>query len=296
MDGWLIYNQGMQTEKFQTIHHRYIEAARGESMTLLPLSNAEITIGIKDNRHTLLNQKKPSFVLFLDKDIQLAMQLEAMHIPVFNSSAAIAVCDDKGLMHHTLATSALNQPDTIIAPLLFQHQLTMPQAFIDRVIKQLSFPLVMKKSFGSFGYDVHLIEDREQLLALSNEWVHTPHIYQQYIEASHGRDVRIHVVGGAVVASVLRQSTNDFRANVTNGGVMHRYEPNDAFKQLAIAAADRLGLDFCGVDLLFNEDNQPTICEVNSNAHIENVSRATGIDVAACIMNHIKRRIDVKYD
>jgi len=292
MNGWLIYNQGMQTEKFHKVHHRYIDAAQAEGIALVAISNAEIMIGVSGNQLTLFNHEKPAFVLFLDKDIQLALQLEALNIPVFNSAAAIKLADDKALMHHTLGIKALKQPDTIFAPLLFQHQLTMPEAFIDTVVRALAFPLVMKKSFSSFGYDVHLIKDKESLIVRSNSWVHTPHIYQQYIASSHGRDVRIHVVGGEVVASVLRQSVHDFRANVTNGGTMQRYQPSQAFKQLAIAAATQLGLDFCGVDLLFDDANQPVLCEVNSNAHVENIYHATGIDVAVFIIRHIKRHIE----
>ena len=114
---------------------------------------------------------------------------------------------------------------------------------------------------------------------------------QEFVESSKGRDVRIYVVGNQVVTAMERHNRNDFRANITNGGTMSPYEPTKAQKEMAIHVCQELELDFAGVDILFGEKEEPVLCEVNSNAHFKNVFDCTGVNVADCIMEYIKKKI-----
>ncbi len=290
MKGWLIYNGSLQTEKFQQIHTRYLDQAKKKGIHLTLKRNDEVMVLLGET-HEPLTERAIDFVLFLDKDVLLAKQLEALGLAVFNSSQAIEQCDNKGLMHHIFATKKIRQPKTIIAPLIFQTGETFPATFLDQVTKTLGFPMIVKKSFGSFGEGVYLVKSMAELKQKSEALKHTPHLYQQYIQSSHGRDMRVHVVGNEVIASMLRQSETDFRANVTNGGKMSVVDVPAAFKQLALEATAALDLDFSGVDLLFDQENQPIVCEVNSNAHIENIYQATGIDVSEAILSHIMAHV-----
>ena len=290
MKGWLIHNGSLQTDKFKQIHTRYLNQAKKQGIHLTLKRNDEVMV-LLSQTHQPLTDLTIDFVLFLDKDVLLAKQLEACGLPVFNSSEAIELCDNKGLMHHSLATKGIRQPKTIIAPLIFETGQTFPTKFLDRVAETLSFPIIVKKSFGSFGEGVYLVKSMTELKHYSETLKSTPHLYQQYIASSHGRDMRVHVVGENVIATMLRQSETDFRANVTNGGKMFVVDVPDTFKHLAIKATNALGLDFSGVDLLFDEVNEPIVCEVNSNAHIENIYQATGIDVSEAILTYIISRV-----
>lgn len=294
MEGWLIYNGSINTKKFQDVHKRYRKQAEKLTIQLTLKTNAEVIIVLADHHKSMTLYDDIDFILFLDKDVLLAKQLEALGIPVFNSSIAIEQCDNKGLMHHVLATKGIRQPKTITAPLMFPTDALFPVNFLDTVVSELGFPLVMKKSFGSFGEGVYLIKDMRALKAKSEQLKHIPHIYQQYIASSHGRDLRIHVVGEDVVASMMRTSEIDFRANVTNGGEMSVVDVPPSFQELAIKATKALQLDFSGVDILFDEKDKPILCEVNSNAHIENIYQATHIDVSEAIFTHIQRKLDKK--
>jgi gamma-F420-2:alpha-L-glutamate ligase len=112
-------------------------------------------------------------------------------------------------------------------------------------------------------------------------------MFQEFVTTSKGKDLRLQVVGNHVVAAMQRTSMNDFRANVTAGGKMEPYTPSEEAKNVAIAAANSIGADFCGVDLLFGPNNQFLICEINSNAHIRNLYDCTGINAADSIIEHI---------
>ena len=49
-----------------------------------------------------------------------------------------------------------------------------------------------------------------------------------------------------------------------------------------------IGLDFAGVDILFGEQEEPIVCEVNSNAHFKNIYDCTGVNTADYILEYIK--------
>ncbi|MDD3920502.1 MAG: RimK family alpha-L-glutamate ligase, partial [Eubacteriales bacterium] len=207
------------------------------------------------------------FVLFWDKDVALATQLEQRGLPVFNSAQSILKCDDKSLTYLALKRTGLPMPRTIIAPKTFPAIGYSDTAFVDQAAARLGFPLVLKECFGSFGQQVYLFNDLESLRAKVLSLAGTPLLFQELIQASYGRDVRINVVGDRVVASLLRESQNgDFRSNLTLGGSMKRYTPSQAEAELALRAVKELGLAFAGVDVLFGP-NGPMLCEVNSNAH-----------------------------
>ena len=85
---------------------------------------------------------------------------------------------------------------------------------------------------------------------------------------------------------MYRYSETDFRANVTAGGKIRNYEPSEKECQLAVRAAEAVGADFAGVDLLFGKD-RPLVCEVNSNAHFKNLMDCSGVNTAEHIIKYV---------
>ncbi|WP_067841964.1 ATP-grasp domain-containing protein [Amphibacillus sediminis] len=286
--GWLIYNGGLLDQKFLELNEWYIQTAAYFDIHLTAVANSDLVFGIKENKPAIMSPiQNPDFVLYLDKDIRLAEQIQLAGIPVFNSAQTIAWCDNKIMMHQRLAKYGLPQPETIFAPMLFPDQVELDINYLDQIIEQLSLPLIVKEAFGSFGEQVYLVKNKQELIKTAKALRFTPHLYQAYIKSSHGKDIRIHVVGDQVVASMKRISLCDFRANVSNGATMEEAEPDASFKALAVKASQAVGADFSGVDLLFAANGNPIICEVNSNAHIKNIFNCTGIDVSEAIFEHI---------
>ncbi|MDY0408586.1 hypothetical protein [Paracerasibacillus soli] len=52
-----------------------------------------------------------------------------------------------------------------------------------------------------------------------------------------------------------------------------------------------MGADFSGVDLLFGENGQTLVCEINSNAHIRNLYDCTGINAADNMIKHVLTKL-----
>jgi len=283
---WIIINEFLNTSKFSELTHYLLVAAGMRGIRLNVFTNSEVMIGVP------LPEEKPDFVLFWDKDILLAQYLESLGIPVFNSSKSIALCDDKRLTYLSLQNSGIPMPKTVIAPFTYDNIGYNSFEFLDQVEAELCYPMVVKEAFGSFGMQVYLVQNHEEMVLKLQEISPKPVIFQEFLSEFQGTDIRLQVVGNEVVASMLRYSINgDFRANVTIGGKMQKYTPTKEQCDMAIQATKALGLDFAGVDLLFGPDERPVLCEVNSNAHFKTIFDCTGINVADKIICYAREQM-----
>jgi glutathione synthase/RimK-type ligase-like ATP-grasp enzyme len=106
-------------------------------------------------------------------------------------------------------------------------------------------------------------------------------------------DYRIIIVGGKAIAGMKRVNhQGDFRSNVALGGTGEKVEIPAKFISIAEKAASILALDYCGVDVLIGpNDDEPILCEVNSNAFIEGIERVTGVNVAKAYALHIQKEL-----
>lgn len=290
MHGWLIVNHFLQTTKFKELYAFFCAAARQYDIELSVKTGAELLPQLADGIQ--IDEALPDFGLFWDKDIRLGVALEAAGLRLFNSSCAVELCDDKSLTHLTL-TGKIPMPQTICAPMTYAGVGYGDLGFVHRAVQTLGLPLVIKECFGSFGSQVYLAHTAEEAEKTAARLAGRPFVMQRYIKSSHGRDVRLQVVGKTVIAAMLRHNeSGDFRANISGGGEMEPYRPTDEQQTMAVSACSLLGLDFGGVDLLFGEHEKPILCEVNSNAHFKNLYDCTGVNTAEAIMRHIRKTME----
>ncbi|WP_163101769.1 RimK family alpha-L-glutamate ligase [Peribacillus alkalitolerans] len=297
--GWLIYNGNVTHSKFTELVDWLVKSGEEADLKIVKVKNNELLATFEHGQAVIkgkYSQERPDFVIFWDKDIHLARHLEKMGLKLFNSADAIEICDDKSLTFLKLANHGLKMPKTIHSPLMFKNPPISDDHHFDLIIEELGLPLIMKEDRGSFGAQVYMIHSREQLTEKTQELKNlgVSFLYQEYIGSSHGRDIRLNVVGDEVVATMHRVSKEDFRANVTNGGKMQTYTPTREQCEIAIACSQIIGTDFCGVDLLFGENDEPIVCEVNSNAHFKNIYDCTGIDVSKYMITYILQQLEEK--
>lgn len=312
MTGWLIVNEYLNTEKFKELQTLFKEAAASANVELLIHTNAEFVV-YDGSEHVLskaFDKGTPDFIIFYDKDISLAKALENMQIPVFNSSEAIKLCDSKLLTQE--AVSAFNHSeeseDCINTPLSFKVPFTYENIgisresnfdFIDIIEKEIiengrsgkAYPIILKECYSSFGMGVHLAMNKDELIDLICKYGNKECIIQEYIESASGKDVRVQMVGSNFVAAMMRSNQNDFRANITNGGVMSNFEPTEKDLSLCRNIMNCLGLDFAGIDIMHDKDGEPIFCEANSNAHFKNLYDLTGINTAEAMIKYICEKI-----
>lgn len=283
---WIIYNGSLTSDKFVDQANLMAEAAEHFDIQTNVLKNTDILM----NLHQPID-KKPDFVIFLDKDILLANYLKQLGIPVFNDPDVIETCDNKAKQYLALASAGVRMPKTIIAPKIYKNFSILHTKYFKKVINELGFPMIIKEGHGSFGMKVYLIEDENQFYKQVEMLSGVDFVFQQYIASSYGRDIRVNVVGGEVVAAMYRHSETDFRANITNGGIASKVELTENQITLALQAAKAVNAEYAGVDLLFDEDDEPIVCEVNAAAHIRNIYNVTGVNVGHKLVEYILRKL-----
>lgn len=293
MNGWLIVNGFVKSEKFNDLYALFLSAAKKRGINLIKKNTIELSFPlgekITENEKILDNGSAPDFCLFWDKDAVLARRLESEGVRLFNRASAIEACDNKIFTCSTLS-GIVKIPKTLTAPKTFEG-VGYGEEFAEKATEVLGFPLVLKEAFGSFGKQVYLIKNKAELVKKLNEIGFKDALLQEFISSSNGKDVRINVVGDKVVACMLRYNDGDFRSNISNGGKMQKTEVPVDWKNAALTACHALKLDFAGVDVMFGKDGEPIICEVNSNPHFRSTLTCTGVDMSELIIDHIVKKL-----
>ncbi|ANU25656.1 ATP-grasp domain-containing protein [Planococcus versutus] len=278
---WVIYNGSLVSDKFADQARLVAGAAERAGITVKIMKNYETIMDLS------VNLSIPDFAVLLDKDILLGYFLKSRGVPVYNDPAVIDLCDNKATQYVQLAAQNLPMPRTIVAPKVYPSFSIKDSGYFEKVIDRLTLPMIIKEGHGSFGMKVYLIETKAQFYEKVESLRGVDFVFQEFIETSRGRDIRVNIVGGKIVAAMYRHSETDFRANITNGGVASPITLTSSQQQLALTAAHAVGAIFAGVDLLFGENDEPLVCEVNAAAHIRNILNVTGINVADAMIAYI---------
>ncbi len=231
--------------------------------------------------------EKYDFCVYLDKDKYLSEMLEKTGLRLFNTHSAIRDCDDKMQTFIALSGSGIKMPKTLSGLLCYEPTEKVREDTLARIEKEIGYPIIVKESFGSLGKGVYMAKTREELHALAEKLKCRPHLFQETIQSSVGKDVRVIVVGGKALCAMLRQSETDFRSNIELGGKGYPYRLDDTIRVVSEKTAKILGLDYCGIDILLGEQDEPIVCEVNSNAFFGGIERVTGVNVAKAYAEHI---------
>lgn len=208
-------------------------------------------------------------------------ELQRRGVTVLNSPVALVNCHDKLATARVLAAAGIPHPRTG----WLAHGVPLPE---------LRLPLVVKPRLGSWGRDVTLCTtDRglaDCLTAIRRKlwFLSTGAVVQELIEPV-GYDLRVLVASGQVLGGIRRvAAAGEWRTNVSLGGRREQtWVPRDA-AELALAAADALGADLVGVDLLPTEDGGWTVLEVNGAVDFTHDYRP-GDDVFAAVADALVR-------
>jgi ribosomal protein S6--L-glutamate ligase len=208
-------------------------------------------------------------------------QFEMMGVFPANESQAIARSRDK-----LRSLQLLSRHDIGIPPTAFARRREDVRFAIRKVG---GTPVVLKLLEGTQGMGVILAESVKSAESVLDA-MHSLRqniLIQNFIEEAEGRDYRAIVVGGRVVAAMMRSAgEGEFRSNLHRGGKARGVELDSAYAETAVRAADVLGLNIAGVDLLPSPDG-PMVLEVNSSPGLEGIEGATGVDVAGAMIDFV---------
>lgn len=199
------------------------------------------------------------------------------------------------------ANAIANSRDKLRAfQILSRHQVGLPhtafarrkQDVLPAIERVGGAPVIIKLLEGTQGVGVILADSVKIAEAIIETLQSTKQnvLIQKFVGESAGTDVRAFVVGDRVVAAMRRVAQGgDFRSNVHRGGLAQAIEPDAAYRETAVRAAQIMGLKIAGVDMLEGKDG-PQVMEVNSSPGLEGIETSTKLDVAGAIIDFIERQ------
>lgn len=210
-------------------------------------------------------------------------QFEMMGVYPLNESVAIGRSRDKLRSLQLLARAGVGLPVTG-----FAHTPDDIKALIKLVGGP---PLVIKLLEGTQGKGVVLAESYQAAEGVIDAFrkLDANFLVQEFVREADGSDIRCFVVGGRVVAAMKRTAKEgEFRSNLHRGGRGEFVELSPAEQQTAVAAAETMGLNVAGVDLIRGKSG-PLVLEVNSSPGFQGIEAITRQDIASLVVEFIEQ-------
>ena len=166
----------------------------------------------------------------------------SLHNRIVNTPESIVTCASKAMTTALLLKCGVRTPRT---------------AYIGVEAQAREFLLqhgeaVYKPLYGYDGNGIRLVTEPEELGP-------GPWYLQEYVP--NDRDYRIFVLGGEAVGAISLFS-DSLTHNIHQGGIGAPVTIDEDMRSIAEAAAEAIGIDYCGVDLLQDREGY-TVLEVN---------------------------------
>ena len=226
---------------------------------------------------------------------QIIYRVDVLHwiedrgIPVMNSARAIERAVDKFFTTALLHEAGLPTPETVVC-----ESAADAMAAVIRMLDD-GADVIIKPLFGSMGHGLVRVSDREVAWRAVRTLTQLKSVlYVQRAIEHHGGDIRAFVIGGRVLAAIERTAAaGDWRTNVARGGTARGVDLPASWQDMAVRAAAAVGAEYAGVDLIESHDGKAYVIEVNAIPGWQGLQHATGVDVAAAIVDHLIARARV---
>lgn len=212
-------------------------------------------------------------------------QFEMMGVYPLNESVAVTRSRDKLRALQLLSRKGIGLPITGFA--------NKPDDIEDLIKMVGGAPLVIKLLQGTQGIGVVLAETVNAAESVIESFLglKASVLVQEYISEAGGADIRCFVIGDKVVASMKRQGAEgEFRSNIHRGGSASLIKITPEERSTAVRAAQTMGLNVCGVDVL-RSNHGPVVMEVNSSPGLEGIETATNKDIAGTIIEFLEKNL-----
>jgi RimK family alpha-L-glutamate ligase len=262
--------------------------ARGHTWALVPYEGLTASLGGRPGLRSGTAELDPADVV-LPRIVpagsleQIVFRMDALHrlaergVRVVNTARAIERTVDKFWTSALLEQCGLPTPDTIVCESP-EEAMAAFRSLGDVIVKPL---------FGSMGLGMVRVADEEMAYRVFQtiETIRGVYYLQRTIDHD-GRDIRVFVLGGRILAAIERRS-GGWRTNIARGAVGHPITLPEEWAGLALRAAAAVGAEYAGVDLLPARDGGIYVLEVNGVPGWEGLQQATGIDVALALVDHL---------
>ncbi len=220
---------------------------------------------------------RPSILDDVDLHAALIAQMEMAGMLLFNRYEAIMRAKNKIKTMQILDHYGIPIPKTIV----IRRAMDLPQA-----VKLVGgFPVIVKQPVGSYGNGVTIVESMRALKSVLL-WDKPMYLLQEFVKYSKGKDLRVFVVNGKVVGSMMRSAKKgEFRSNIELGATGAAVEITEEEVSIALRSVQALDLNYGGVDIMRSKSG-PVVLEVNSNPGFKELERASGADITGALIEH----------
>lgn len=214
---------------------------------------------------------------------QLIYRVDTLHrladagVRVMNSGRAIERTVDKAWTSAILERAGLPTPETVACE-------RADDAFA--AFRRMG-DVVVKPLFGSMGLGMTRVSDEDVAWRVFRavEAMRGVFYVQRFVHHG-GRDIRAFVIGDQVLGAIER-TADDWRTNFSRGGKVASLTLSAAWATLAVRAAQAVGAEYAGVDLLPDGAGGVYVLEVNGIPGWEGLQQATGLDVAGAVVTQL---------
>jgi ribosomal protein S6--L-glutamate ligase len=267
---------------------RLVEAARARGATARVVDPLEVEMGLGEAPALFWRRRRfprsdvviPRIGLSVHQyGLSVVNQLELMGIPVLNGAYGIAASRNKMRSLQLLAAAGVRVPRTVMA--------SDPSGLKEMVKLVGGVPVLVKLLSANEKSGVMVCESLQSLEAALEAILGLGQniVVQQYLRGAKGRDLRVLVVGGEVVAAMRRSPPlGRFSRTLRRGAQFEKAELPAAYAKVAAAAARVMRLEVCAVDML-DVKGLPRVFEVNSSPSIREAETACGVDAAGRIVD-----------
>lgn len=287
MNFYIIYNNDFQGEN--DMLERLVEEARKLSLTPVPVEvHTCIAPKIEDQDKNLIYRIETG---------EVARNIEKLYTTSNSTNFYVNTFDclrDQASVISRISiykNSKIPYPPTYFINSNDRTQLT-------QIADELEFPLILKVTEGSHGNGIIKIDSLQTLFSISDYLLSEKRVFvlRKYIK--NNSHARLIVLGNKVISSIeYIAPKGEFRTNVGENPIVKARKFNTLFEETAIKAVSAIGLDFGGVDILFENENTPYIAEVNFPCYFVRCEKAAGDNIAKQMAEYLiskSSRLDEK--
>jgi ribosomal protein S6--L-glutamate ligase len=204
--------------------------------------------------------------------IMILKHFDLMKLPSTLSMIGLLTARNKYLALQALHGAGVKIPESVL--IASRNKYEEPTEY-------LSPPLVMKLLSGTQGIGVMRVRDAKEAGPIIDTLSELDQMIclQKFIP-NPGEDIRVFVIDGKIVGAMKRKAApHEWRSNIHIGGRGIPHKPSNAEAETSVKAAEAVGVEIAGVDLI-SVDEDPYVIEVNASPGFRGLLGATGINAA----------------
>ncbi len=266
--GWLIYDAAGEKRNAWFIAEclRHAEAA-----------GLQLSLQITDGN--TLPLPYPDYALVRTISPKLSKDLEGAGTRLFNSSSVSRLANDKWETYRFAKALGLTVLPTEIASSVEGGS-------------PFGYPVVVKSRAGHGGSEVFLLASQEEYCDFWKNHSSKDYIAQAVCSET-GKDMRVYVLGGEILAGVLRVSATDFRSNFSLGGSVERVPVPIEIQKIVDFLCSKQLFDFVGIDFIRHE-GEWVLNEIEDVVGCRMLYQTSDLDVAKLYIAYVSKCLQEK--